>query len=226
MKRTSIWLLPLCLCIAPPSQANLIANGDFQSCDFSSWQQDSDGLGSPGTTGDFSIENTAGNCRALLTVDDGQSAQAFFANTLYQQLTLTALTGEHLWLHFDWAFFGTDGAPLTGDYFHIALNDGLGNLYGADGQLGTLLQSPTNGQSSYGSGMFSVLLDSSLYNQSGWYLDFTLGEGTAIGDGLFSTLAIDNVRLESVSAAISEPALPALFFLGLMTMGLLRREEG
>nr|WP_241264092.1 hypothetical protein [Bowmanella dokdonensis] len=216
-------MLPLCLLLTLPVQAALITNGDFQSCDLGGWNLDTDGLGDQGATGDFAVENNAGHCRALLTVDDGQNASAFFANTLYQELDLSVAAGQSLWLSFDWEFFGTDGDPLSGDFFNISLNDGLGNLYGADGQLGALLQSSLEGQSSYGSGSLNILLDSSFYNQSGWFLDFTLQEGFAIGDGLFSTLAIDNVSLRAVSVQVSEPALPALMLLGILALCMRRR---
>ncbi|GAA0349262.1 hypothetical protein GCM10009092_12050 [Bowmanella denitrificans] len=211
-------LLPFYLFCAGSAQAAMISNGDFQSCTLSGWSLDTDGSGDPGPTGDFAIDNNAGDCRAVLSVDDGQSASAFFANTLYQELDLSMAAGQSLWLSFDWAFFGTDGDPQIGDFFNIALNDGLGNLYGADGQLGALLQSAMNGLSSYGSGTFSVQLDSSFYNLSGWFLDFSLQEGLAIGDGLFSSLAIDNVRLDAVSTQVPEPPLPALLLLGLLLM--------
>ncbi|MBT1065283.1 hypothetical protein KJY73_16955 [Bowmanella sp. Y26] len=218
MKAYSTLLLPLCLLAAAPGQAAMIGNGDFQSCDFSHWQQDTDGLGSPSAGQDFTIENQAGNCRALLSVDDGQSTQAFFANTLYQELDLQVQTGEQLWLSFDWHFFGNDGDPQLGDYFNVGLNDGLGNLYGADGLSGVLLQSST-----YAAGTFSIMLDNSFYNQTGWFLDFTLQEGAVIGDGLFSTLAIDNVQLNTFVSSINEPGLPLLMLAGAAALCVRRR---
>lgn len=204
-------VLSLMLC-APLAQANII-NGDFASCDFSGWQQDSDGLGSPENTTDFTIENNAGNCSAIILVDDGASASAMFVNTLFTELDLTASPTDTMTLSFDWAFSGTDGDPVFGDYFSVFLSGPDGGIFGRDGQPGFLIE-PV---SSYGSDSFSTIIDPTLYNSVGWTLEFQVFDAfSPTDDALFSVLNIDNVQLSTQGVDVSAPATGILMSLSLM----------
>jgi hypothetical protein len=213
MMKTFLTTLILSLGFATFSQAALITNGDFQSCDLSGWQTDTDGFGDPGATADFSVLNNAGQCAAQLRVDDGSSATAFFANTLFQELDLSAAAGDILTLNFDWDFAGTDGDSLLGDYFSVFLSNTSGDPFGADGTLGYLID-PT---SEYAAGQFSMTLDASLYNQTGWTLNFVLQDALSpTQDILFSTLNIDNASISATSTAVDAPATLSLSLLALL----------
>jgi len=217
-------LLTLGLLATSAVQAASITNGDFQTCDFTGWQKDTDGFGDPGATADFAIANDSGNCSAQIRVDDFSTTTAFAANTLFTELDLSAKPDDQLRLSFDWNFFGTDGDPLFGDFFQVGLGDGSGQLFDAGGQPGTLLESPTTGTSSYGSGYFSAYLDDSFFNQSGWFLEFSLNEGFASNSQpLASTLDIDNVALTQVSAELPETGGLLLMLTGLIGLVLVRK---
>jgi len=217
-------LLTLGLLTMSAAQAASITNGDFQTCDFRGWQKDTDGLGDPGATGDFAIAMDAGDCSAQIRVDDFATTTAFSANTLFTELDLSANPGDQLRLSFDWDFFGTDGDPWSGDFFQVGLGDGSGYLFDANGQIGTLLESPTTGMSSYGSGHFSAYLDDVFFNQPGWFLDFTVNEGFAFNpEPLASTLEIDNVALTQVSAELPETGGLLLMLTGLMGLAWVRK---
>ncbi|WDE09363.1 PEP-CTERM sorting domain-containing protein [Thalassomonas haliotis] len=193
----------------------IINNGDFQSCDFQHWQKDTDGGGDPGATGDFSINNNAGDCSAAISVDLLEGASAFSANTLFTALDLTVASGD-LRLSFDWDFSGRDDGSLFADNFFVSLGNGTGNLFNANGEHGHLIEAT----SSYGSGSFSVLLDSSFYNQSDWTLDFSVQGGWNANSSLSSTLNINNVSLTSVMASVPEPGTLIILLIaitGLMT---------
>jgi hypothetical protein len=94
------------------SHANAINNGDFQTANFSGWSQDVDGLGAlVASLNDFSIAtSSSGNFAAHIEADYWSTSgdiystpqnEAFFANTLYQGLYLTASAGQDLILSFD-----------------------------------------------------------------------------------------------------------------------------
>ena len=95
---TGLTLLTLCLASSSTFGAAIV-NGNFSSCDYSGWSKDTDGFGDVSTGNDFSIINNAGDCSASINVDHFDPAgnimgiavdEAFFANTLYQELDLTA----------------------------------------------------------------------------------------------------------------------------------------
>lgn len=212
MKKILTTLL-LSLGLSTFSQAALIANGDFQTCDLTGWQRDTDGNGDPGATTDFSVLNNAGQCAAQIRVDDGSSASAFWANSLFQELDLSAAVGDILTLSFDWDFAGTDGDPWFGDYFSVFLSNVSGDPYGADGTLGYLLDP----SSEYGTGQLSVMLDARLYNQTGWTLNFVLEDALSpTQDILFSTLNIDNASISVASSSVDAPATLSLSLLALL----------
>jgi len=215
---SSILLTPL------SAYAANINNSDFQSNDFTGWSQDVDGWGAPiFGLNDFSIvEPTAGNYAGRIEADywstlgDTLSTpqdEVWYANTLYQELDLSASAGQDLVLSFDWTFSGQETA--FNENFLVALGDGIGDYYGADGGLGFLLN-PT----AYGAGTFSATLDSSFINALGWSLEFQMNSGF---DGFGSFATIDNVSLTAVSqdqAANNVPEPAVIWLMGLGLMGL------
>lgn len=199
----------MCLLIATNAQANLIANGGFQSCNFSGWDTYTDGTVNTVQNGDFNIINNAGECQAEINIDFNNGATAFAANTLSTALDLTAAANSQLWLSFDWDFSGFDNESGDADWFFVNFINDLGEMVGADGELGFLIDP----SSAYGAGTFSMMLDSSINNQAGWFLDFNL-EGGVTGDSFSSTLLIDNITLTAIPTDVPTPPLTVLLLLG------------
>ncbi len=191
------------------AHSGIISNGDFQSCDFQGWQKDTDSTGDPGATGDFSINNNVGDCSAVISVDVTAGATAFNANTLFTALDLTVASGE-LQLSFDWDFSGFDDGSFFADSFFVSLSNGTGGLFGADGEIGHLIEA----SSIYDSGSFSALLDASFYNQTNWTLDFTV-QGGFNSNSVSSKLNIDNVSLTSVATSVPEPSTIIILFMAM-----------
>jgi hypothetical protein len=198
------------------SFAATILNGDFQTGDYTGWSQDVDGFGEPSWGNDFSIvEPTLGNFVARIESDyvDGNGGdldESWHAATLYQELDFSVSAGQMLVLNFDWVFGGED--PINADEsFFVALGDGSGDYYGADGNLGFLVEEYT-----YGSNTFNMTLDASFLNATGWSIEFQVGRGY---DYFGSYALIDNVAIEAVtpsSIPVPEPSI-----LWLMSFGLL-----
>ena len=202
-------LLPL------PGLAAPLTNGDFATGTFAGWTTDTDGAGAPTSLSpDFQILGSPGSYAARLEADyystPGNTGstpldQVQFANTLLQGLDLTTIPGHPFTLSFDWAFGGQEtGAP--DENVQIGLWDGT-NFHAADGSLGFLLT-----QTAYGSGSFSVTLDSSFNNQPGWELAFQLNSGN---NAYGSFLQLSNVE------AVPEPGL--IVPLGLAVLAGVRR---
>lgn len=219
--RAAALLLPLALLGPASALAAGFINGDFATGDFTGWGIDTDG--SPGGSSDFNVVGAPGTYRARIAADywsppddiAGTAQNAvLFANTLYQELDTALSPGAAMRLTFDWLFTGADGDPASGDRFSVALNDGLGNLYGADGLLGFLIDPRT----SYASGSFSAVLDPTRFaNQPGWFLDVQLGvsiDGAGNPNGFGSTVQLGNVALTE-SFAAPTPAPLALLLIGL-----------
>ncbi len=218
MKIKTRLIMLLVLLLNPPAFAGIINNGDFQSCNFDNWQKDTDGAGDLGSTGDFSINNNAGECSAQISVDLLDDVEVFDANTLFTALDLSVTSGT-LQLSFDWAFESFDLDDLLSDFFFVSLNDGAGNLFGADGNNG-FLKTPV---STAGTGSFSVILDPSFYNQNNWFLDFTLQAG--FNDESYSSkLNIDNVALTTIATEVPEPSSMAILLLAML--GLFAQKYG
>lgn len=206
MKTTQVLMAVFVLLIGNSASAGLIANGDFQSCDFQHWQKDTDSLGDPGNTGDFSIDNDSGNCSAVINVDITNGATAFNANTLFTALDFTLDQGVFA-LSFDWEFSGADDETLFADSFFVGLSNNTGNLFDANGEHGYLI-APT---STYGSGSFSVVLDNSFNNQNNWLLDFSVQGGWNTTSSLTSKLMLDNVMLTPIATSVPEPTSLVMF---------------
>lgn len=213
--------LTLACCITSQALATAIVNGDFSSCDYSGWQKDTDGFGDVSVRDDFTMVGSSPNCAASINVDYGNT-EAFFANTLYQELDFTAAINSTFLLSMDFMvdseFTGLD--PDTADYFTIALNDGLGNYHNEYGALGFLVAGTIDGAESFN---LSFMLDNSFVNQTAWFLDFQLSLGadnSGFTDFVGSSLILNNVSLSEIpSRAVPAPSsvvLLALGFVGLM----------
>jgi hypothetical protein len=225
--RSLIVLLSIFILI-PTSQASII-NGDFQTCDLTGFETDSDGL-VPGFDTDFDVieDVTTGNCVAQIQIDLFDQVtfdpvtQAFFANTLFTELDLTVDSGFGLNLAFDYNFFGEEAGVTTGrDSFLVALGDGSGDLFDANGQIGSVFE-----QSNYGSGTVRTDIDASLFNQTGFSLEFQLLAGEEI-NFLGSTLQIDNIILSTFELndgqAVDVPVPATLMLLAASLLGLRRK---
>jgi len=199
----------LCLLLASGAHGTLLSNGAFQSCNFSGWETYTDGVSNTTRDGDFNIINNAGECQAEINIDFNNGATAFSANTLSTELNLSAAADTQLWLSFDWDFAGFDDGSDSADWFFVNFINDLGEMVGTDGSLGFVID-PT---STYGAGSFSMMLDSKVNNQSGWFLDFNL-EGGFNPDSFSSTLLIDNVTLLAIPTDVPAPPMTALLLLG------------
>jgi hypothetical protein len=194
-----------------------IINGDFQTGDYSGWSQDVDGFGAPtGGGNDFSIvEPTTGNSVARIESDYvnlfGDLDENRFSATLFQGLDLSVSAGQELVLSFDWVFDGE--ASSTDEALFFGLGDGTGDYYGADGNLGFLLEEYT-----YGSDTFSTTLDDSFLNATGWTIEFQVARGSSFDDA-GSYALIDNVAIEAVTTASNTVPEPSVLWL--MSFGLL-----
>lgn len=213
MKTVPKLLTLICLLIASDAHANLLTNGGFQSCNFNGWDTYTDGVSNSVRDGDFNIINNAGDCQAEINIDVNTGSSAFYANTLSTELDLSTSADSQLWLSFAWDFAGFDDGSDDADLFFVNFIDDLGNIVGADGSSGFLID-PT---SAYGSGTFSMMLDSSFHNQSGWFLDFNLEAGYTL-DSYSSTLLIDNVTLLAKPTDVPAPPMAALLLFGTVAL--------
>lgn len=221
------------------THAGVITNGDFQTCDYSGWQKDTDGAGDISLGNDFAIDVNGSNCRAAINVDYFDVAgdpfstpisEAWFANTLYQELDFTGSANStwELTIGFEVGSEGTSQDPFfVADYFLFGLNDGLGNYFDENGDLGFLVY-PTDIDGSYRDSL-TFELDSSFTNTTGWFLDAQLNVGVdqfGMPDGFGSTLYVNEVTLTEVLAPVTdvpEPSTLAIFSLGLL--GLFNRKK-
>lgn len=227
---TGLSLLTLCLA-STNTFGGAIVNGDFSSCNYSGWQKDTDGFGELSAGNDFGMVNNAGNCSATLNVDHfdpvGDATgvpldQAWFANTLFQELDLSGAADSTFSLQIDFAVDSESNSNEIGfiaDYFLIGLNDGAGNYYDQTGGLG-FLYAPTDVDGAF-SQVLSFELDNSFVNQGGWFLDFQLNVGVddfGLTDAFGSTLFLNSVSLteNKIQSDVPEPTALSLLSLGLL----------
>jgi hypothetical protein len=217
-------LISCCMSLLSPSAFGAsIINGDFETGDFTGWSQDIDGFLPCGCGNDFSIvEPAVGNSAARIEADFFDADfialdEVWYDNTLYQDLNLSGLAGQELVLSFDWRFDGE--VSSTDEALFFGLGDGSGDYYGADGNVGFLLEKYI-----YGSDTFSTTLDASFLNAIGWTIEFQVASGT---DYAGSYALIDNVTIEAVttpSIAVPEPSVLWLMSFGLLgLLGVTRR---
>lgn len=227
---TGLSLLTLCLA-STNTFGGAIVNGDFSSCDYSGWQKDTDGFGELPSGNDFDMVNSAGNCSASINVEHFNPAgdftgtpldEAFFGNTLFQELDFTGATDSTFSLEIDFAVdseIESTDLGFIADYFLIGLNDGAGNYYDQTGGLG-FLYAPTDIDGAF-SQVLTFELDNSFVNQGGWFLDFQLNIGAddlGFSDAFGSTFALNSVSLteNKIQSDVPEPAALSLLSLGLL----------
>lgn len=206
MKFTPIIAATL-LVTSTQASANLISNGDFQTCDFSHWGLDTDGFGEPADTSDFTIINDAGQCSAQ--VSTGIPFSAEFANTLFTDLDLSSVSPDAILdLQFDWAFSGFDlQTDELSDAFSVVLNNGI--------VFEELLFTFEDG-----GGTFSTQLDASY---DGFSLDFALLPGFNM-ESYSSTFTLDNVSLTE-RVEVSAPHTSLLLAFGMCAIALRRKSH-
>lgn len=200
----------ICACSFSPISAHsaVLFNDDFQNGGFSNWSMDSDSLGDPLSSSDFSNANNAVQIQA-----DYANNQVLFVNTLYQKLPLFTNSNERFLLSFDWALTGD--AAMTDEIFGVGIVPPSTVDYYDSTRVGFLFE-----QTNYGSGTFSAMLDSSFANQVGWILEFQLLRGF---DGLGSSLQIDNILFQSVPT-VPEPPEMLLLSIGLIALYGVKRK--
>ncbi|WP_152561556.1 MULTISPECIES: PEP-CTERM sorting domain-containing protein [unclassified Alteromonas] len=189
------------------ANASLIPNGDFQTCSFDGWSLDTDLLGEPDDTSDFSIINNAGQCSAQITLENSMLVN--FNNSLITQLDLSDVAnGVSLDLSFDWIFSGLDlQTDIESDLFSVYLNDGI--------DIEPLFSVFENG-----SGTFTTQIDNSY---DGFFLEFVLQPGFNT-ESFASTFIIDNVALTE-EVDVPAPHTSLLMAMGLAIIGIRRKHQ-
>lgn len=219
------------------SQAAPIINGDFATCDYTGWQKDTDGFGDASSGNDFSIEANGADCSAAINVDHFDPAgdftglaldEVFFANTLFQELDLSAAGNSTFLLNIDFAveseIDSTDPLYIA-DYFLFGLSNGSGSYFNQTGALGFLV-GPTDIDGAFSQSL-SIELDNSFVNQLGWSLELQVNVGVdnfGFSDAFGSSLLINSVSLTEIPS-VSEPASAWVFSLGILGM-FMRRKVG
>lgn len=212
--------------------AAVITNGDFSSCDYSGWNKDTDGFGDVSAGNDFSVLNNGTQCSAQINVDHFSPAgdftgtaidEAFFANTLFQELDFSAATDSTFSLEIDFSVdseLASVDPSFIADYFVIGLNDGTGNYYDGAGELGFLYE-PTDIDGAFNQ-VLTFELDNSFANQTGWFLDFQLNIGIddfGFSDAFGSSFALNSAFLTEVENTTVSASAPATF--GLLSLSLI-----
>jgi hypothetical protein len=189
------------------ANASLITNGDFQTCSFDGWSLDTDVLGEPADTSDFSIINNAGQCSAQITVENLTFDN--FNNSLITKLNLSDVAnGVSLDLSFDWIFSGFDlQTDIESDLFSVVLNDGI--------DIEPLFSVFENG-----SGTFTTQINNSY---DGFFLEFVLEPGFNT-ESFASTFIIDNVALTE-EVDVPAPHTSLLMAMGLAIIGIRRKHQ-
>ena len=212
---------------SPQARAAGVANGDFETGDFTGWTIQTDA--GPGQPTDLFLVASQGGYAARIEADyyatpaDVSSTPTnavFIANTLHQGLDLSAQPGEQISLGFDWSFGGEDGSPTAGDVLVVGLTDANGQMYGPDGQPGYVVVP----RRSYGSGSFQAMLDPAVFNNAtGWSLEVQLLVGVdpyeEQHNALGSYVEVDNVTV------VPEPGTLAGLGAGAGLLFALRRRQ-
>jgi len=210
-------VLSLSLFITFNTFAGVIQNGDFATCDYSSWDTYTDG--GAGSTNDFSIQNNVSSCSAQVQVDHYSPAgdpsgsflnDAFLTNTLSQSLDFSGSATSSWLLSIDYSVdseITSANGSFIGDSFSFGISDGAGNYFNEAG-IGGYLLDPTiiDGASS---GLFTLELGDFFSNANGLFLDMELYIGAdsfGWSDAFGSTLLINEVSVvEKLTAATSVP---------------------
>ena len=203
MKVKCLSVLAASLLFIQSASANLIPNGDFESCDGSNWitQADATDAGSPY----FDFADDGSNCSVDMTVDD----TVFGLSLVSEILDFSGDVGDIFTLSFDYIF--------SGDSLFIDDNDIFEIGFESSGILTPLFELST-----YGASSVSIQLDSSFLNQTG--LRFRVDLIDTFGfDPVISTLNLDNIMLTRTSAPVSTPIIFSLF-LGSLFVLLMRRK--
>jgi hypothetical protein len=224
---TTLATLGILLLFSVSTSANLINNGDFSSCDFSGWTKDTDGFGEVSAGNDFEVLDNGKVCSAVINVDYFETAgddfstplsEAFFANTLFQELNFTGSAGSSFELTIDVSSSSesdSNNSSFLADYFLIGLNDGTGNYFDENGDSGFLVD-PTDINGLF-TNTYTFTIDSSFLNQTGWFLDFQLNLGfdgfTGLTDGFGSSLFVNEVSLVAIPDEANEVNAPATIYL-------------
>jgi hypothetical protein len=237
---THISLVALLL-VSANASANLISNGDFSTCDFTGWEKDTDGFGDVSFGNDFQMEPVGSSeCRASINVDYFDPAgdpfgapisEAFFANTLFQELDFTGSAGSSFELTIEYEVRSESDSSdpfFIADYFLFGLNDGTGSYFNENGNLGFLV-GPTDIDGSFRD-LVTFTIDTSFLNQTGWFLDFQVNLGwdfqTGFSDAFGSTLFINDVSMTEILAPtqdVPEPSTIAIFMLSIL--GIINRKK-
>lgn len=220
------------LTLSANASANLISNGDFSTCDFTGWNKDTDGFGDISYGNDFEIDSARGGCRAAINVDYFDPigdpfgipvSEAWFANTLFQELDFTGNTDSTFELTISYEASAEGGytePSFIPDYFLIGLNDGAGNYYNENGNLGFLI-GPTDIDGAFRNEV-TFNIDSSFANQTGWFLDFQVDIGwdgdTGYSDAFGSTLYINSVEMAEVVTETKRVTSPPTLYLLLIVL--------
>ena len=212
MKKFALWILTGCIVSTYNVQAASITNADFSRCDYSGWTTES--VPGPATSNDFSIVSRPDGCEAHIEIDSSSA----FINLLYQPVGFSLFGTDPLVLHYRFSVDSTlaNQPSLSADYFAMGFNDGSGQLFNAEGEVGTLFGTPDiNGAANY-QGTF--LLADSFANQTGWSLEVQLLSNF---DGAAAWMDIQQLSIEPFRPASVSATSTAL--LAIMSFGLLGR---
>ncbi len=209
-----IAVLGLFIATVTQSHAAFINNGDFNNnCSLSGWNQDTDGDGDINSA-DFAINGIAPNCTADIHVGDWATSDAFFSNTLWQDLDLSGASDSTFMLSMDFSVDSDidNSEPLFfADYLIIGLGVGSSDYFDENGLLGSLFSLDIDGFADFS---LDFELNNSFVNQAGWSLEFQMNDTF---DSFGSLLSISNVSITEVLAPVTdvpEPTSLAIFALG------------